>query len=158
MAAPSVTALGTPTGIKLDDGFRTAIAFARNPNVSLWEKTVTPPGLDGGDAIQTATMRNNRWRTKAPRSLIEMTEMSFVAAYDPAIYDDILDLLNEEGAITVHFPDGSTLSFYGYLRVFEPQEVSEGEQPEANVTIEITNQDPVTGAEEDPVMVAVVGT
>ncbi len=158
MTTPSTTARQTPAGIKIDDGFSTKIAFARAPTVSFWEKTVKPPGLDGGDPVDTNTMHNVAWRTKSPRQLKTMTESTTMAAYDPAVYTQIVELINKEGSITVHFPDGSTLDFYGYLQKFEPGDLKEGEQPEASITIVTTNQDPVTGAETPPVVTSVAGT
>lgn len=158
MAAPSATARQTPAGIKMDDGHSTLITFAADPDVSFWEKTVTPPGIDGGDAIETHTMHNDEWRTMAPRQLKTLTEMTCTAAYDPDLYNQILALVNVETTVTVRFPDGSTLAFYGYLRVFEPSEMQEGEQPEAEITIQPTNQDPTTGAEEAPVLTSAPGT
>ena len=142
----------------MDDGYRTLVAFNADPDISFWEKTVTPPGLDGGDAVDTTTMHNDRWRGKGPRYLIEMTEFSMTAAYDPDIYNQILNLINVETTVTVHFPDGSTLAFYGYLRAFEPDSIEEGTQPEATITVVPTNQDPTTGSEEAPVLTSVAGT
>ncbi len=158
MTAPSTTARGTPAGIKLDDGFSTKITFNRNPTVSFWEKTVKPPGLDGGDPVETTTMHNLVYRTKSPRSLKTMTESTTMVAYDPNVYPQIVELINKEGSITVRFPDGSTLDFYGYLQKFEPSDLKEGEQPEATVTIQTTNQDPITGVETPPVLTSVAGT
>lgn len=158
MAAPVAAARPAPAGIKLDDGFRTLVAFNANPDVSFWEKSVTPPGLDGGDAVDTTTMHNVRWRTMSPRHLVSMTEFSVTAAYDPNLYNDILSLLNVETTVTVHFPDGSTLAFFGFLKAFEPDALTEGEQPEASVTVVPTNQDPTSGDEEDPVLTSAVGT
>lgn len=152
------TARQAPAGLELEDGFPTTIAFAENPAVAFWEKTVTPPGMDGGDAIEQTTMHNQTWRTFAARSLVTMTEMSVTAAWDPALYDDILALVNVEGSITVHFSNGDTVDFFGYLRVFEPQEMSEGEQPEAQITIQPTNRDPSNHAETEPNWTAAAGT
>ena len=158
MAAPVATLRQDPTGIKLDDGYRTLVTFATDPDICFWEKEVTPPGLDGGDAVETFTMHNDRWRTMAPRALITMTEFELTCAYDPAIYTAALALVNVKTTVTVQFPDGSTLAFYGYLRTFEPDALSEGEQPEATITVQPTNADPQTGAEEGPVLVSVAGT
>jgi hypothetical protein len=149
----------TPAGIKLDDGFPTKIAFERDPDVSFWEKSVQPPGFDGGDPIDTTTMHNTSYRTMSSRRLKTMTEATLTVAYDPAVYTQINNnLINQEGSVTVRFPDGSTLDFFGYLQTFEPSEVTEGEQPEAEITIAVTNQDPVTGAETAPVITSVAGT
>lgn len=155
---PATTTRQTPAGIRLKNGHRTVIAFALDPDVSLWEIGVQPPGLDGGDAIDTTTQHNTTWRTMAPASLVTMTEASVTVAYDPDLYNQILALLNQEGSITVHFPDGSTLDFFGYLRTFEPEENVENEMPQATVTIQPTNQDPTTGAEAAPVLTSVAGT
>lgn len=155
---PTTTPRVTPTGIKIDDGHSTKIAFSRNPDINFWEKTVTPPGIDGGDAIDTTTMHNVTWRTFSPRKLKTLTEMKTEVQYDPIAYDELRDLINVEDSITVTFPDGSTLSFFGYLKSFEPGELSEGEPPMATITIQPTNQDPTTGAEAAPVLVSVAGT
>lgn len=159
MAAPTPTARQTPSGRMLKDGYRTTITFSRDPDVSFWEKTVTPPGLDGGDAIDITTMHNNDVRTKAPRSLFDLTDGSATVAYDPDCINQILNnLLNQPGSCTVTKSDGSTLAFYGYLQKFEPQELTEGEHPEAEITVVCTNVDPATGGEELPVLTSVSGT
>ena len=155
---PATTTRQTPNGIKMDDGFSTKLACAADPDIAFWEKTVQPPGLDGGDAIDTTTMHNVTYRTMAPRQLVTMTASEITAAYDPVLYTSILNILNVETSWTCHFPDGSKLDFFGFLQKFEPSEHSEGEQPEANITITPTNQDPTTGAEADPVMTSVAGT
>ena len=104
MAAPATTASSTPAGIHLSDGYSTKIAFERDPDVSFWEKTVAPPGLDGGDPIETTTMHNATFRTMRPRALYTLSEMTTTVAYDPNVYNNITDnLLNQEGSITIHF-------------------------------------------------------
>jgi hypothetical protein len=164
MTAPATTARLDPSGIKLPDGYRTLIAFGGgvgtdNADVSFWEKTVTPPGLDALDPIDQTTMHNDRWRTFAGRALITMTGASLTVAYDPAVIPQIVsDLLGVETPITVHFPDGKTLSFWGFLQTFEPQAHEEGTQPEANITIGVTNMDPDNGTEEGPVLKTAAGT
>lgn len=147
----TTTARITPHGIRLDDGFSTKITFAADPDISFWEKTVTPPGIDGGDAIETSTMHNVTWRTMAARSLKTLTDSSLAVAYDPQVYDQIVALINVEGWLTCLFPNGDTLDFCGFLKAFTPGENSEGEMPEAEVTIVCTNKDAATGAETAPV-------
>ena len=158
MAAPTPTARTAPTGIKLKDGFSTLYTFSRKPNVNLWEKTVTPPGVDGGDSIEQTTMFNTRWRTQAPRALLTLTESSFNAAYDPGVLTDIVEMINIEQTITARFPDGTTWAFFGYLKTFQPGENSEGAQPEASCTIVPTNFDPVGKVEAGPALASVTGT
>lgn len=157
MAAPSVTARPAPDGLKMRDGHPTLVALARFPDIAFWERTVTPPGIDGGDAVDTVTMHNDEWRTKGPRRLKEMTESTFTAAWDPVLYTDLQSVVNELDSVTYHFPEGSAVAVWGWVRVAEPQEMSEGEMPEIEITIEISNEDP-DGNEEGPVVQSVAGT
>lgn len=158
MTAPAVTTRVEPVGIKLEDGFSTKIALSQDPDISFWEVSITPPGVDGGDPVQTSTMYNTTYRTMAPRALKTLTPLTVTAAYDPAIYDQIVAIINVNGAITLIFPDGSTVSFYGFVQNFQPQEVAEGTQPRAQITITPTNTDPTDGSEEGPVVDSVAGT
>lgn len=158
MAAPAITARSDPSGIKLDDGYRCLYAFAANPTLSLWEKTVQPPGIDTGDSIDTTTMHNDRWRTAQSRALLTLTPMQSVCAYDPAIYTQLEALAGVEGAITIHYPDGSTVSFFGYFQKADFAPLEEGKQAEATVTIVPTNFDPVAKVEAGPLVVSAVGT
>lgn len=158
MAAPTPTTIGTPAGIKIDDGYQTRIVFAANTTVSLWEKSVKPPGMDGGDAVETTTMRNTTYRTMAPRHLLTLTPMTMTCAYDPNSYNQLIQLINVRTTVTVQFPDGSTLAFFGFLQKFEPNDIKEGEQPEATVTITPTNFDNTNKVEAGPVLTSVAGT
>jgi hypothetical protein len=137
----------------LNNGYQTLISFASNPTVHLKEKTVTPPGIDGGDEIDTTTMRNSVWRTKQPRTLKTLTEASITAVYDPLCYNELLAMINVNQQITITFPDGSSLQFWGWLKNFTPNENSEGEQPTAACSIVPGNQDN-TGAEVGPTYAA----
>lgn len=151
MGAPGFVKRQTPTGTKLNDGFVTKIAFAAKPNVNLWEKTITPPGLDGGAKIDTTTMFNQLLRTYALRQLKEQTDMSFTCAYDPGVLTDLYALVNVPTTVTVRFPNGRCWSFFGGLTKFEPGALEEGKQPEATVTVVATNQD-TSGNEQSPVV------
>ncbi len=141
---------------QVDDGFSTTISFAKlvPQNVfsgtsgtanyqlggfRLFEKEVTPFGLDGGDANDITTMRNTFMRTMAPRRLKTATEMPCTIAYDPSILTDMYRLLNINQQVRVYFPDGSLWQFFAYVRVFKPNALKEGEQPTAELTIQPTN-------------------
>jgi hypothetical protein len=154
MGTPATTARVTPPIAGFKDGFSTKIAFAADSNVTLWEKTVKPPGVDGGDPIETTTMFNATYRTMAARSLKTLTNGTTTCAYHSSVLPQIVALINVEGAITIHFPDGSTWDFFGYLKSFEPQEHVEGEQPTANCEFVCTNVDPSDDSESAPVYTA----
>jgi hypothetical protein len=158
MAAPTVTARSTPSGFKLGDGYQTLLAFASKPSIQLWEKAVKPPGIDGGDGIDTTTMHNQVWRTKDTKHLKTLSESTMTVSYDPDSYNDILTLINKNDSITAHFPDGSALAFYGVLQKFEFGDLKEGEFPEATVSIYPTNYDPTGKVEAAPVFQAASGT
>lgn len=148
----TTTARVAPVGIRLHDGYQTLIAFAEDPDVSFWEVSVTPPGIDGGDAIETTTMHNVTWRSMASRALRTLTDSTVTVAFDPQVFDQIVALINVEGEITVHFPNGDTLDFFGFLKDFNIQELVEGTMPTAEVTIVPTNIDPATGLESSPTL------
>lgn len=126
---------------RMDDGYRTIVTFD-GAAIEVWEKTVTPPGMDGGGGIPTTTMRNNFLRTKDPKQLVDFTDLVFTAAYDPIVYATVIAVaIQINQLITVTFPDGSTVVFWGFLDKFIPGENSEGNQPIATVTVVITNHD-----------------
>lgn len=160
MAPPTRVELGAPTGIKLEDGFSSRYAFNANENVSFWEKEVTPPGLDLGDAIGTSTMQNLQYRTKAKRQLIDVTDGSITVAYNPLAFSEIVTMMSaaDGDAITIWWPDLSNLTFFGFLKSFEPQGLTEGGHPESSVVIVVTNWDPVNDIEAGPVYEDVSGT
>lgn len=159
MAAPIPTARQDPTGIMMTDGYRSLITFATDPDIELWEKgPIGAPGIDGGEAIETTTHHNDTYRTMASRALRTLTEFTFEFGYDPTIYTAGEALINYETTITRSYPDGSTLAFYGYLRMIEFADLQEGEVPTGTCTVTPTNFDPVNKVEAGPVMTSVAGT
>lgn len=158
MAAPTATPRPAPTGIPLDKGYQVLITIAADTDICFWEKTITPPSLDGGDPLDITTQHNTAYKTKAPRALVEVGETQVKVLYDPALYTAIKAVINVRTTITVEFPDGSTLAFYGYVKAFEPDEMSEENPCEATVTIVCTNYDPVNHVEAAPVLTSVAGT
>ena len=146
----------TPGGVPLEDGYQTIIEFAGSDTIKLFEKTVQPPGLEGGEKVDTTTMHNQDVRTYAPRWLKEVTDGQMTVAYDPAVLSEVLALINVVKEITLTHPDGSTWTFFGYLRSFVPGSNAEGAQPEATCTIVSTNVDPADSSETVPAYAAAV--
>ena len=126
---------------RIDDGFSTTVAFADAPGIKLYEKDITPPGVDGGGPNDTTTMRNTAWRTKSPKKLKTLDQIVFTAAYATDVYPTLVAQVNNNQLITVTFADGSTLAVWVWLDKFKPNPVKEGEQPTASCTVEISNQD-----------------
>lgn len=135
---------------RIDDGYQTLISFAADSDVLLYEKTVTPPGIDGGGEVDTTTMHNDTWRTRNPKALVTLSNSTLVCAYDPAVFPEIVALVNVNNLITITFPDTSTLAFWGWLNTFTPNENQEGVQPDANVGIIPSNQND-SGVETAPI-------
>ena len=138
----------------LKDGLGTTISFADHAGLFLVvdPTSITPPGIDGGDAIETTSLSNSTYRTKYPRSLKEITDGTFTAAYDPDAWDDILSAINDNGLITFTFPDGASVAVYGYLKSFSPNEFVEGEPATGEFEIVVTNDN--AGTETAPSYVA----
>jgi hypothetical protein len=159
MTAPVVTARGTPLFYQMPEGMFATIAFSLDPTVCFWEKSLKPPGFDGGAPIDQTTQLNTAWKTSAPRVLKKLMPLTGKAAYNPDVMDKINnDLLNKPGSITYHFPDTSTIAFYGYLQKIDFDDLEEGKLPELSFTIEVTNFDPVNHVEAGPVITPAVGT
>lgn len=137
----------------LTDGWQTLISFSLAPSVLFRAKEVQPPDLDAGGEVDTTVMANNRWRTKQPKHLVTLGDTTLVAQYDPQCYTDVVTtLLGKNGQITITFPDGRTITFWGWVDKFTPSNLKEGEFPTAEVKIHSSNQDN-SGTEQPPVIV-----
>lgn len=135
--------------VRLDDGHSTIITFSEAPTIKLYEKEVTPPGMTAGGPIDTTTMRNERWRTFTPRSLLSMTPISATVAYATIAIPTLFDLIGVLQQITITWPDGSTVTIWGWLEEFTPGSNVEGEQPTATITVQPSNTD-TDGVETAP--------
>lgn len=158
MAAPTPTTRQTPVGRVLKDGHPSKITFAADPDVSFWEKSLTPGGFDGGDAIDLTTFFNVTYRRKTPRSLIDLTACSGTCLYDPNVITQIDDLINVETTVTITFKDGTTWAEYGWLKSFTPQEMTEGEPPMADFEVELSGWDNTNNVEAGPAVASIAGT
>lgn len=144
------TARSTPVGTMLENGYQSLVAFANDPDISFWEKTVQPVGIEGGDKIDITTMHNTIVKTYAAQALSGTSDGSVTAAYDPAVLPQIIAIVNTNQAITNHFPDTSSWDAFGFLQTFQPDALSNGAQPEATCTVVYTNVNPADGSESQP--------
>jgi hypothetical protein len=144
----TVTERIAPTGTPFDEGYESHITFAADPDVSFWESIVGAPGFDGGDPVPTTTMFNASYRTKAPRKLTEMTPFQVQGKFSSETVDDMIALINQNGWITVQWPDGTRLSFVGFLKSFTPGQAQEGNPLLGTIEIVPTLQ--LLGVETDP--------
>jgi len=128
---------------RINDGFSTTIEFtgATSGLTVFWEKEVAPPGLAGGGANDTTTMRNTSWRTMAPKNLKTLTDSVITVAYDPDMVTEMNSIINVNMLIVITFPAAETLAFWGFVDTVTFAPIVEGEQPTADITIVPTNQD-----------------
>jgi len=117
---------------------------------TMWEKEVTPPGIQGGGAISTHTFHNTTWRTKAPKALKDLSEASLSVAYDPAHFTGILTDVQVNQEIEITFNNGDKYKFWGFVDTFVPGGMNDENQPMATVTIIPTLVDN-SDVEQDPV-------
>jgi hypothetical protein len=125
---------------RIIDGLGTIYSLA-GTSAKMWEVSTTPPGVAMGGAVNTTTHRNVAWRTKGKKTLKELTDGSMTVAYDPACLTTLLTQVGVNQLITVTFPDESSWEFWGILDEFVPGDATDGEQPEAEITIIPTLQD-----------------
>lgn len=137
--------------VRLDDGFSTLVTIQNLPTVKLYEKEVTPPGVTGGGAIDTTTMRNTAWRTMAPKALKSLSAVSMVVALATDAIPLVQAQVGVNQLITVTFPDASSFEFFGWIDEFTPGKFAEGEQPTATVTIQPSLIHSLTNDETAPV-------
>jgi len=144
----------------LTEGFPTKVTFSSGTLTSgvvtmdlMNELEVTPPGFAGGGPNDTTGMRNTAFRTRMPKQLITLTPCTLLLKYDPAVYDEIYAMLNDNQAIVITFSNDATLTFWGWVDSFTPDACVEGQQPTATMVIEPSNMDG-DGAEIAPVYAA----
>lgn len=125
---------------RIDDGLGAMIGFSLDPSVSMWEKEITPPGIDAGGPNDTSTLRNSAWRTFAPKGLKTLTPITCTVAYDPQIYTEILAMVGINQQATVTFPDQSTYVTWGWIDKFTPGPMAEGGQPTGELVFQPSNQ------------------
>jgi hypothetical protein len=125
--------------VRLDDGHATIVTLSEAPTIKLYEKEVTPPGMSAGGPIDTTTMRNVGWRTFSPRQLMTLTPTTATVAYATEAIPVLYDLVGVLQQITVTFPDGSSVEFWGWIESFTPGSNVEGEQPTASITFQPSN-------------------
>lgn len=159
MAAPVLAVRAIPLAIRLDCGYQSLVVFKSKENLAIFEKTVQPPGFDGGDAIKTTTMLNSDWETKAPQRLAGHDDAVVVAAYDPHVMSVLNNvLINVPDSITWAYPEGSAEVYWAYLQKVAKSPLQKDQQPEMTLTIVVTNWDPVNCVEAGPVFVSGTGS
>lgn len=149
--------------MRLDDGFSTTITYPDAWDVlteitsilarpfQVWEISVTPPGPDLGGGIETSTMINSATHTKAPKMLVNWSDIDQKVAYDPFCLRNILFNQGNNQRIIITFPNvlspiPNVLSprdrwiCWGWLEHFKPDELKIGERPTATLKNILSNR------------------
>jgi hypothetical protein len=141
---------------RIDNGFSTTLSFSLNPTLEFYEVEVQPPGWEGGDPINTTTMRNTLLETFTPASLQTLTEITISAAYTSDIFHlttGVKEMINKNQEITVTLPDGATFKFWGFIRGWNPPTHTKNVRPMASFRIAPSNTN-ASKVETLPVFVA----
>lgn len=119
--------------------------------MSLCLKSLGAVGATGGDPIDATCLSNVEFITKQPQTLKEIPDIAFTSMYTPSDLADILTEINSNQVISIAFAAGEgTLTFWGYLKSYEPKEAGKGEGWEATGSVVVTNLDG-TGVEVGPI-------
>lgn len=158
MAAPSVTSRTLPTGYKLPEGFKAAIAFSLRPGLNVWETEVAPAGVQVPD-IDISSHLNTTWRQKWLSALKEAKDVSFVAGYDPDEMDNIIFLVGaQSGSFTIHAPQNTKYAYWGAMKDLTFQPWRPGQFPLLNGVNVVTNYDTANRVEAGPSTTFAAGT
>lgn len=169
MAAPTVSARVLPNAPFMKEGFRVQLSFGLAPNFCLWEIDIKPPDIDGQEEIDTTTQFNAGGlvsgavltpplRTFYPRAVAKLSNVEGMYAYPSKAYEDVWLVLNVLQSITIHFPNGDQLVFWGHLKAFKPEALKEGDFPKANCAIVVDNWDPANNVQAVPIFLPISGT
>lgn len=158
MAAPVPNTRQFPTAMRLDDGHQSVIAWNSQADLAIFEKTLQVPATDNGDPIETSTMLNQEFETKAPQRLKGHDDGVVVAGFDPNARETIDDLVGLPDSISWWYPEGTGYVHWGYARRAEFSPLTKGEMPEVTISIVQTNWDPYNCAEAGPVYVDGTGS
>jgi hypothetical protein len=135
----------------LEDGFRSLVSIG-GITAQFEEVSFTPSSIDSGGVIDMSTMRNTRSRTAAGKKLITYGSGVLKVLYDTRVFAQLQGIVGSNRAITQTWPDGATLVQYCIIEKIEFDELTEGNRPEASITLTPSNRTTAaTPAEVQPV-------
>jgi len=122
-------------------------------SAALEKVTLKGIGLNGGDPLDASHLGNVAYLTKKPQSLLEVMELTGTAHYAPENLAVIVAELNKNQSLVLTFPGVGTVTFWGYLQTYEPDEGEIGSTWNASFTVQVTNLN-ATDVETGPVFAA----
>jgi len=82
--------------------------------------------IDGGDPLDATYLANSAWMTKLPQTLAEASDISFTMDYDPSQLAAVVTEINNNQSIVMTFSGIGTITFWGYLKSYEPDDGEKG--------------------------------
>lgn len=159
---PTPTPRVKPVGeIPMEANHRIMLTHSAAPDLPLWEVSITPPGLEGGEAVDMTNQFAEKFRQKAARVLQELTDGKLTALYCPGTLRQLSDtIINVEGIITVSMPTDPRFGFAfpGYFKNAKPSDINEKntEPPTIEIEVVATMRDPVFPHDEMDFYVGIV--
>lgn len=99
--------------------------------------------ITAGDALDATCLSNSAWVTKLPPTLREVSDVTFTAHYAPEDFDaiDTETGANQELVISFAYQGTAigTITFWGYLSSFDPEEGTVGSTWNGTGSIVVTN-------------------
>jgi hypothetical protein len=97
-------------------------------------------GVDGGPKLEASCLSNVEWMTYLPQKLKDIPNLTFRAKFDPSKWDAVEAQVNVNQLLALNFDSPlGTLSFWGYLKSFLPEEGAIGAAWEGGGEIVVTN-------------------
>jgi hypothetical protein len=123
----------------LKDGYKVTITLG-GPGANLYgEIEITPPEIDGRGGIDMTSMRNLAWVTMAPKSLKQLNPVNAKLMFDPSLIPAVYARVQRNTLFTITFPDGATLTFWGWIDKMTHDPLKESERPTLTVVIQPSN-------------------
>lgn len=111
------------------------MSIADIPTVNIEIISINIPGINSGGEIDTTTMANATWRTRAPKALKSLDPVTAEVSYATDSWSAINTEIGNNQLMTITAPDTTTFEFYGYVDTFVPGALEEGSRPTATLTI-----------------------
>ena len=116
---------------------------------TLYCKSMALPGIEGGDPIDVTSLQTTKFTAKVPGDLGNIPDLTLSAMFDPSDYTKVMAVVNSARTITFTLAattntalngvgnrtEAKTISAYGWVCDFIPQDAKTGEVPEAQLKL-----------------------
>ena len=103
-------------------------------DLTIKQRGIKPPAVDGGGATNLTTLENVKWKTKGEKVLLELGNLTLKVLYDLETYSTIIANCNKNKEMVLTLRSGKSITFWAQINKFDPDELGEDE-PEATIEI-----------------------